>query len=86
MEGSDLPDLTAVRHSGTTLARTLIGVGVMEGSVPLDLQIEVHDEWSNVCWSLDFKDAVKVIPPKPATLRTEEILGSLPVRLRYRRA
>lgn len=86
LEGSTLPDLTAVRQSGTRLARALIGVGALEGGIPLDLQIEVHDEWSNVCWSLAFEDAIEVIPPKQPPLCTEEILGPLPARSRYRRA
>lgn len=86
LEGTRLPNLAAVRHSGTALARTLIGAGAMEGGIPLNLQIEVHDEWANVCWSLDFKDAVDLVWPKPAARPAQETLRHLPVRSRYRRA
>lgn len=60
-EGSDLPNLTAARHCGTQLARTLIGVGAMEGGIPLHFQIEVHDERANICWTLPFRDAVSLV-------------------------
>ena len=82
LEGSDLPDMTAVRQCGTRLARTLIGVGAMEGAIPLHFQIEVHDRARHVCWALAFKDAVDLDPPLMQLGR----IGQRPSSPRYRKA
>jgi len=80
LEGSDLPDLDAVRVLALQHARTLISEGVKEGGVPLHLALEVQDESGAVCWTLSFKDAVELIEGRDPANRPAIDFSTLPTR------
>jgi len=82
LDGTELADEQAVRSLALKFARMLIGVGAMEGGVPLHLALEVHDEEGNVCVDLPFKDAVELIHAESPAEQAAITLGSLQSRFR----
>jgi hypothetical protein len=62
-EGVEMPP-EAVAGAALIAARECIAEDVKTGRLDLHYRIDVHDERGNVTHSLQFADAVKIVPPR----------------------
>jgi hypothetical protein len=62
-EGVEMPP-EAVAGAALMAARECIAEDVKTGELDLHYRIDVHDENGNVAHSLQFADAVRIVPPR----------------------
>jgi hypothetical protein len=63
-EGRELSDAGAIAKAATLAARSIISADALDGVIGFDQRIDVEDSAGNVVHSLEFSDAVEIIPAK----------------------
>ena len=61
-EGSELPDMAAVRQKAIKNARSIACQEVLEGHLNMDHRIEVLDESDELVLTLPFREVIKLEP------------------------
>ena len=58
-EGTDLPNVDAVREEATESARQIMSQGVLNGTLPEGWKFIVADETGNIVLEFAFKEAIR---------------------------
>jgi hypothetical protein len=66
-EGAEIESVEAARESALIQARDIIAHEARRGRINLAQRIDVIDEAGGLICSQDFRDAVEIVPPLPAS-------------------
>jgi hypothetical protein len=61
-DGQEFATLNALRRCVLATARDLMVGEIRDGIIDLRFRIDAEDEWGVIVYSLEFKDAVRIIP------------------------
>jgi hypothetical protein len=61
LEGSDLPDLDAIRHKAIAAARAILSQWAKKDTLPLSYAFTVTDKTGKTVLTLPFSEAVTVV-------------------------
>jgi hypothetical protein len=61
LEGSELPNVDAVKARSEFIARELLAEEVLQGRLPLNMRLDVMDSEEQTIFRLSFGDAVEIL-------------------------
>lgn len=61
LEGSELPNVDAVKARSQFIARELLAEEILQGRLPLNMRLDVEDSQERTIFRLSFKDAVQIL-------------------------